>query len=823
MPAAAAPEATVSSGDFERVLTSKWLVWLGGVVLALAGVFLVKYSIDMGWLGPAVRCTLGVIGGLVLMVGGEWLRRQPLQRAIASVEPNYVAAALTAAGVVTVYASIYAAYGLYDLMPPLLAFILLAGTSVLAFGLALMQGPFIAVLGVLGGYLVPVLVSTGNQSALALFPYLFALAAATQWIVRYRAWWKISWLNLAGAMLWPLLWYVEAWEPADAPILAVYQLLAVALFVYVRRSAGAAEESRDEVFHPFGLATADQVAWVAALAVSVLTLILVRVDGYETMSLVALGAMVTLYLFIGRSDARFDMFSVAALVTTLAVFALWHLPQVLDSAGRALGDMGWQYDLGRGAVVPPGLIRYATVGAIFAGLFGVGGFITLWGARRPWLWASVSVTASVLLLAVGFWRIQAFAVDLRWALAGLIVAGIGLVAAERVARHRDAAGLTGALGAYAVGITAALGLAFAMAFEEAWLTVALALQIPALAIIHDRLSLTPIRRVAWVIAAIVIVRLVLNYSVFDYSFGAVPGLGWMLYGYGIPMIAFYWSARRFRESQDDSLVRLLEAGAIAFATLLATLEIRQLVAGDIATIGYAFREASVQSIAWLAIAYALFRRQTDDPRLVQEWAWRILATLATTQVLLLQVLARNPLFDASAVGEWPVANLLLLAYGVPAIFALLFYRAANDPDVVLGDTKRRTIQIVSGGSALLLFFVELSLEVRRAFHGGILGSGTVDGTYVAATAATDGEWYAYSLGWLIFAGNLLALGIWRRSATLRWASLGLVMLTVAKLFLFDMSNVTGLFRVAAFFGLGLSLVGIGYLYQRFVFPPREAK
>ena len=49
------------------------------------------------------------------------------------------------------------------------------------------------------------------------------------------------------------------------------------------------------------------------------------------------------------------------------------------------------------------------------------------------------------------------------------------------------------------------------------------------------------------------------------------------------------------------------------------------------------------------------------------------------------------------------------------------------------------------------------------------------------------------------------------------------MLTVAKLFLFDMSNVTGLFRVAAFFGLGLSLVGIGYLYQRFVFPPREAK
>ena len=565
------------------------------------------------------------------------------------------------------------------------------------------------------------------------------------------------------------------------------------------------------------------MAWAAALAVSVLTLILVRVDGYETVSLVALGAMVALYLFVGRGDARFDGFSVVALVTTLSLFALWHLPEVVDATGRALGEEGWRYDLGRGAVVPPGLIRYAAVGAIFAGLFAVGGFVALWGARRAWLWAAISVAAPILLLAIGFWRIQAFQVDLRWALAGLIVAGAGLVAAERVARYRDVAGMTGALGAYAVGITAALGLAFAMVLEQAWLTVALALQIPALAIIHDRLSLPPIRRVAWVVAAIVIARLVLNYRVFDYSFDAVPGLGWMLYGYGIPMIAFYWSARRFRASQDDSLVRLLEAGAIAFATLLATLEIRQLVAGDIAAVGYAFREASIQSIAWLALAYALFRRQTNDPRLVQEWAWRILATLATSQVLLLQVLGRNPLFSTAPVGDWPLVNLLLLAYGIPAVFALLFYRAASDPDVVLGNTKRRIIQVVSGGSALLLLFVEVSLEVRRAFHGSILGSGYIDGAYVAAAAPTDGEWYAYSLAWLIYAGILLALGIWRQSAVLRWASLALVMLTVAKLFLFDMSNVTGLFRVVSFFGLGLSLIGIGYLYQRFVFLPRVGK
>jgi uncharacterized membrane protein len=41
---------------------------------------------------------------------------------------------------------------------------------------------------------------------------------------------------------------------------------------------------------------------------------------------------------------------------------------------------------------------------------------------------------------------------------------------------------------------------------------------------------------------------------------------------------------------------------------------------------------------------------------------------------------------------------------------------------------------------------------------------------------------------------------------------------VAKVFVFDMADLTGLFRVASFLGLGLALVGIGYVYQRFVFP-----
>jgi uncharacterized membrane protein len=465
---------------------------------------------------------------------------------------------------------------------------------------------------------------------------------------------------------------------------------------------------------------------------------------------------------------------------------------------------------------------FASISLVFAGLFAAGGFVALWGARRPWLWASVSAAAPVLLMAVAFWRIQDLQVDLRWAVAGLLVAGAEILMAERLVRYRDDPGKVRALAAYAFGTSAALGLAFVMALEQAWLTVALALQLPVLVMIHDRLSLPPIRRVAWVVAAIVLVRLAFNFRVLDYDPGLVPGLGWMIYGYGIPMVAFWWSARRFRASADDGLVQLLEAGAIAFGSLLVTFEIRHVIAGDVGEASYSLLEMSLQSIAWLAIAYALFRRQGDEPRVVQHWAWRILASMAIFQVFVLQVLVKNPLFDAIPVGGMPLVNLLLLAYGIPAIMAILFLQAAQQRNLDGGNPALKRLATAAGGMALVLLFVELSLEVRRAFHGTLLGSGVIDGNYHATAATSDAEWYAYSLAWLVFAGVLFALGIRLGSAALRWAALGLLALTALKLFIFDMSNLTGLYRVASFLGLGLSSFGIVYLYQRFIYPPNAA-
>jgi uncharacterized membrane protein len=104
----------------------------------------------------------------------------------------------------------------------------------------------------------------------------------------------------------------------------------------------------------------------------------------------------------------------------------------------------------------------------------------------------------------------------------------------------------------------------------------------------------------------------------------------------------------------------------------------------------------------------------------------------------------------------------------------------------------------------------LSLEVRTLFHGPVLSRGPT----------TDAEQYIYSVVWLAYGVALLLFGIVFRSQPARLASAAMTLLTVGKVFLVDMAGLTGVFRALSFIGLGLVLVGIGWLYQRLLFPPQ---
>ena len=68
---------------FEETVGTRWVVWIGGLTLALGGFFMVRYSIEAGLLGPGVRTMLGGLFALALLLAGEWTRRK---ESISSIE-----------------------------------------------------------------------------------------------------------------------------------------------------------------------------------------------------------------------------------------------------------------------------------------------------------------------------------------------------------------------------------------------------------------------------------------------------------------------------------------------------------------------------------------------------------------------------------------------------------------------------------------------------------------------------------------------------------------------------------------------------------------
>src|SRR6266851_2161386 len=108
------PAAASQPGPgFEERIGTRWVVWVGGLTLALGGFFMVRYSIDAGLLA------------LALLVAGEWTRRKESISAIAALPIANIPAILTAAGTAVAFATVYAAYALYGFLVPATAFILL--------------------------------------------------------------------------------------------------------------------------------------------------------------------------------------------------------------------------------------------------------------------------------------------------------------------------------------------------------------------------------------------------------------------------------------------------------------------------------------------------------------------------------------------------------------------------------------------------------------------------------------------------------------------------------------------------------------------------
>jgi uncharacterized membrane protein len=529
----------------------------------------------------------------------------------------------------------------------------------------------------------------------------------------------------------------------------------------------------------------------AAFAITAFSL--VHVADFDTASLVAAYAATAFLLGFAYFDCDLDDVIATAALLLLAVLATWNLP-LLSEQQVFLAQLR----------LPVALWDFSLACTAAAALLGGGGFLAQRTAPRPGRWAALSVVTSTLVLVIAYWRLREYGIDIAWSGLALGLAGLNLAAAASVAKRRDGAlEIEIALGADAVGVLSATILAAIFVLSNAWLTVAIALHLPALGWVEGRLDLKVLRPVALVVAGIVLLRLAANPYLFGYSIGPTPIFNWLLYGYGLPAAAFVVATRQFGSRTDDLLVRVLEAGSALFVTLLLTFELRHALYGRIDAPLADLGKDALTPLLWLGLAGLSLWLGERRQRPVLNVAGIILFGLASAQIVLWQVLVDSPLFPLfknSSVGNTMILDVLSLAYLLPAILYVALVVLRLGPPAL-----RLASRILAAGLA----FVWLTLEVRHAFHGGDIALSIFSRNF------SDAEWYTYSAAWLTFAAAGLAFGLVRGDEWVRRVALGGIGLVVAKVFLSDMAELEGMLRALSFLGLGAALVGIGYAYRRF--------
>jgi len=266
-PLPSAPEENV-----EVVIGRRWVGWIAIALIFAAAAFFLKYAFENRWIDELGRVILGIACSLVLIWAGYDRHRKGWP---------YLSQVLTGGGIAIIYLSIYGAFAYYHLVGQRSAFIFLAIIVAEAHLLAVgYRAPAIAIMAVTGGFLVPILLSTGRDQYVSLFTYIAILDIGTLAVVVARSWRWIGSLAWAGSQILFWAWYSEHYHPDKRVAALVFQLVIFLLFLladmmpHLRSRPAGWEEWIRIAINPFVFyATCyaqlndDHHAWMGSLAV----------------------------------------------------------------------------------------------------------------------------------------------------------------------------------------------------------------------------------------------------------------------------------------------------------------------------------------------------------------------------------------------------------------------------------------------------------------------------------------------------------------------------------------------------------------------------
>lgn len=856
-----------SKFGFEEMFGRKLPIWAGGITLAIAGMLIVKYSIDAGLVSPLVRVIAGLIFGTVLIGAAELALRQEDR-----VRDPRVRQALAGAGVASLYGAILIAANVYQLIGPVTAFAGMAVITALAMGLSLRFGAPSALLGLAGGLAAPALVGSVEPNIPLLSAYLALAVGGLSVLSRNQRWMWLGIGALTGGFGWAGLLMLSGTLDAAASIsLGLYIVLLGIVLPMVAFSgrlgnaarvagsiaaaaqmAGLVATGGFTLLHwgLFGLISAaiiwmssrdQRLARLPAVGLAIMLLLLAAWPDPSAANLaivMVLGALLygapALGVLWRPGGSMVETAELAALGLAGLIIPMFHFfyadgsnDQALALVGLAAAlipasaaALGWSSDDRRedarfAVLVTVAAVLVAAAAALalpawtlapIVGLLGLGllGLAFRAEGHRAELSSWAFAATSLVLLAGGFQSEAEFSrlvglpenIDLVIALARW--AGLSAIFAlfawrARSTTGRDIAQALAALLAYAsaaqilandtLPLVTALGIAAFAQWSRKLAPEELLPAMTALLAVVFLWAAAPLLH--WAVAGL---ESLMGQPLLVTDLPGVRDVLLRLLGPALLVAIACWQARAqlHRHARTVAFAVAGMMGAVALHVLFKQIWSIE-TAAEFVNFGLAER------ISWevLLLGAALLAWRLDRPKVAMGFTVAGLAHFAWYTMLI-----HNPLLSDQAVGPWPIVNLLVLSYGVPLAWLWLIGR---HPPALPAMLER-----LRSAAPMLLIALFAFSSLRQLFHGSIL---TVPGV-------TAGEDIFRSIVAIVLAIGFLLWGIRRGLRDWRIASLVVMIAAVAKVFLFDASGLDGLLRIGSFVALGVSLIGIGWLYSR---------
>ena len=871
-------EKLKGSLNWEQFMGAKLFAWIGGFALFLAVAYFVKYSFEHDLIPPEVRVALGFLVGIGLVVGGAVLRRK---------EYSITAHTLCATGVLILYAVTFACRAVYHFafFGPVPTFVLMTLVTATAFLLAIrLEAQVVALLGMLGGFLTPVLLSTGQDAPVALFGYIALLDAGVLAVAQHQRWFYLTALAAAGTVIMQIGWASEFFE-REQYFLGNRVLIPMTVLLFFNGlwlAATKLARSRKEEEWYMSISASALLAVALAFAfyfvsfeslgarpwllfsfgflVDAGVLLLTRLDRRVVVAQPLAGAVMFVLLGVWLGLRATNELLAAALAFTL-LFAVFHslLPLALQRRGGDPAPPKWSLLVPAAALlallvpifklteltvliwpvillvdllavllaalaatalpvlVVLGLTLVAAGGVLFkvpAELTGlptllvvVGACAIFFVAAGVWLWRKLPAQKTATGQAPDpsddlAAHIPSFAIVLPFALLVMMVGRLPL------ANPSPVFGLAMLLAAMLFAVTWKLevewlpliGLGCVSALEHAWhlrlFTVEVA--IPAL---------------VWYLAFFAV------FAAFPFVFRQFQQVKGPWFAAALAGPAQFFLVHQLVKAAWPNNVMGLLPGAFAFPALLGLVGVlRQVPAESPARM----TQLALFGGSALFFITLIFPIQYERQWLTIGWALEGAALcwlfhrvphpgLRLTGVALLAIafvrLALNPaVLSYHARSTHPILNWYLYTYGLVILSLFAGARLLAPPrDCVL--TIKAPALLCTLGTALAFLLVNIQIADFFAEPG------TAALTFQFAGNFTRDM--SYSIAWALFALVLLVPGLIKRIAPARYAALGLLGVTLLKLFFHDLAKLAQLYRVGALLGVAVIAIVASFLYQRF--------